>query len=262
MAESAAAAVYVDQQCELVLTITGGGDPATYYEFEVQDSDDGGTTFYTVPIRYGFDSDGIRVQTAGIYRKTAAAAERWIVRCQPERVVRFRARRVAGTVDTTLLITGTAREAIGSDSVGVPISSVIPSSLSATPCFDDGATPPAALAIAAGPGWTDTDGDEWHESDVALYGAIRMIITAAGGETEIQCRLRERRTGAAVEYQALATNSVVTGVEDMDPHIINLPLVTGNWSVPFPVKPGCEYAVDFRRTGGGPTALADFLFWR
>lgn len=117
--------VWVDQRCELVLNVTGAGDPADSYEFEVQDSVDGGTTWLTIPIAYGVDHDGIRLQTAGIYRKVGAAEERWIVQVHEQTLIRFRARRVGGTVDTTLLITGQSREPLPLQPPGVPIGSVI-----------------------------------------------------------------------------------------------------------------------------------------
>ena len=115
--------LYVDHWCDLVLDVSAPGTAADAYEFEVQDSDDG-VTWATLPIAYGFNEEGIRVQTAGIYRKTTAALERWIVQVEPERFVQFRARRVAGGVDTTLLIEASAHLPTGRMGVGVPMSQI------------------------------------------------------------------------------------------------------------------------------------------
>ncbi len=138
MALSDSDPVWIGHQCDLVLRVDSvAGTAADALEFEIQDnpsSDDpagaapppGAEGWLTVPVSYGVDSEGIRLQTAGIYR-TTEDIDRFYVRVHHGTWIRFRARRVGGGVDTVLLITGESRESSGLESsLGIPTSQLTP----------------------------------------------------------------------------------------------------------------------------------------
>jgi len=256
--------IFVGHPCRLLCKGTIGGTVPTSVELMVQVSLDGGATWENVQAEY-IGTDGFVAVRDAEYRLAGAADPPPIAVTVPaECVVQILAKRTGGGVDTTLYLEAHPKDPLSSFA-GLGGGAALPESVVSDVllCFDDGAAPPAALAIAAGPGWTDTDGEEWHPSGAALYGVALVSVTVAGGETAIQCRIRVRRAGtAAPEFLALATNSVVAGVEDVDAHIVDLPLTASDWLLHLPVMPGMEYAIDFRRTAGGPEALAWFIFWR
>lgn len=124
-ASTGAHTAWVDQRCELVLDVSAPGTAADAYEFQIQESLDLGTTWRTIPVAYGIDSNGIQYQTDGVYRKTTAAAERFYIVVHEQTLIRVQARRVGGAVDTTLLITAQTREPLPRFTPLVPMEQVL-----------------------------------------------------------------------------------------------------------------------------------------
>lgn len=175
---------------------------------------------------------------------------------------RFLAARIGGDATSTLLMMAQPREP-RSVVPGSSLASTVDDSYAArSMCFEDGAG--AAEDVSAG-SWTDSSGAvSWFSAGRANRGSIDIAATAAGGPTAFQARITKRKDAtASTEYLLAATNSVVGGVEDVDAHVIDLPVATGNISCEFPVEPEHEYKVELTRTGGtGLTALAYFNFTR
>ena len=131
--------VWIDHPCDLILRVDpSGGTAPDQVEFEVQDNPSttdpaaaapgvglGADGWLTVPISYGIDDEGVRLQTAGVYRKNAGNVERFYVRIHHETWIRIRAMRVGGAVDTNLLVTGEVRDGDGLENpLGVPLASL------------------------------------------------------------------------------------------------------------------------------------------
>ena len=242
-------AVFIDHQCELLVYGVVDGTAPTRVEWEVQVSYDGGTTWAVIPPHTGVDESAARP-----HQWYGAGPFFSLIRLPHEVLARVRAMRVDGAADTTLRMTGTARE----PSSAYDDSMVFERRPSA---FDNGAGAAFALGAAV---WTETNGVEWHPSGSATSMSLDIAVVLGGGCTALQARVRKRVSAVLVaEFMVLATNSVVGGVEDVDVHVVDLPLATGGYSLELPCRPGREYAVDiYQANDGNPTAQAWLDFSR
>lgn len=157
---------------------------------------------------------------------------------------------------------------VGGDSVpttettgAMPVEDVDCGAATPVSAFDDGAS--GARSISDG-SWTSTSGTQWHSSGRYNLLTVYIDMNVDGAETVLQARILSRVSSTVSQArQPLATNNVIDGVEDVDLHVLELPLEDNNYTYYFPCEPDREYSVDFYQEDGAATeAQAFFSFSR
>ena len=263
VATAAADAVFVDHECDICCLMTLPGVAPTSVEVQALVSVDGGTTWTVLGHDYA-DAAGTRLALAEtVQRDGAVATHMWEWKIPHECLLRLQAKRTGGlAVDTTALIMGYARSAIERPAPAVSAGSVASSRYLA---FADGTG--AAEAVSNG-AWTDSgETTLWFPSGVANSGTIDLSWTTVGVPTAFRARVLKRLSATtAAEFALAGTNYISAGVEDVDPHVIELPIATATapgLTASFQCEPGYEYKLQLWRTGGTSIhALAYFNLTR